>query len=168
MKELSKEDFLNMLKDYPEFASEVDLFLEIKGDDLYEQVVKHIETHKWLLQEKIPIYVTFRQAIYSWYGEVYEPLKMAIDHYGVNFLLGVTKLEAFFALSDHLNYLTVEKMQKLSDPANRPSVTGCPDSERLTQCVYVNIKHVVFSYLSLFAISKFHKWRYGIKAKLFT
>lgn len=163
----TKEEFLNMLKDYPEFADEIDLFLEIKGEDLYNQIVKHINTHKWLLQEKVSIKVSLRQAIYSWYEEVYEPLKMAIEQYDVDKYIKKTKLQTFFELSDHVHYLTLEKMEKLKDPAGRNSITGCPDNERLSSCVYININYSVFSFLSKFATSKFSRWWFGLKAKLF-
>ena len=92
---------------------------------------------------------------------------MVIEQYGIHILLGLTKLETFFALSDHLYFLTVEKAKTLKNGEGKNPVTGCIDNDRLNSCIYVNLNYAAFTYINKFAKSGFYRWWYGIKSKFY-
>lgn len=54
------------------------LDLDMSNKEMIDLIIHYIETHKWLLNEKIQFDITCDQAIFSWHENVYFPLLHAM------------------------------------------------------------------------------------------
>ena len=52
----------------------------IDDDNFLSQIEEYIRTHKWLINQNIDYSISCRQAIFSWFENVYKPLVYAMDH----------------------------------------------------------------------------------------
>ena len=103
----AKERFEDLIRNAPEFSSEV---FSLPEDDLYAEVLSQIEEHKYLTNEHIPYEITMREALYSWYENVYEPLMMAIDSENIVAAFpGKTRGDMFMWICSHWHFLKEEK-----------------------------------------------------------
>ena len=62
------------IKTYDWLLKETDL----KDDQLAELICEYINTHKYFINQTIPFTVSFDQAVFSWYENVYKPMLSAI------------------------------------------------------------------------------------------
>jgi len=80
------------------------------NEQVEEIIEDYIKTHKWLVNEKIPIEITFEQASDSWYELVFQPLMRSLNKTGVNKVLlkNMSLFEAFQKVSDSHLVLNIE------------------------------------------------------------
>ncbi len=73
-------------------------------------LLKHIELHKYLINEAIPYEISFDQAIFSWMENVYTPMINAMHRFklGKQFPM-FSEPELFRRVQDHLHFLSIEK-----------------------------------------------------------
>lgn len=50
----------------------------LSPEEVAQLIQKYVETHKWLINEKIPFEISFEQAVFSWHENVYQPLVRAL------------------------------------------------------------------------------------------
>lgn len=55
-----------------------ELNVDIGDDKIINLITDYISVHKWLINEKIDYKISYEQATFSWYENVYKPLKYAI------------------------------------------------------------------------------------------
>ena len=104
-REANYEQDLQMVRDV--LKAEHLTICEIKSIDRI--IYNHIMTHKWFINETIPFKVNIEDAIFSWEVNVYEPLMNAINKSGIlNYFKGVSKVDLFRKISDHMYYVRVE------------------------------------------------------------
>jgi hypothetical protein len=70
----TKDECLDEIKGYGWLMTAMNL----KDNEVAELVTEYINTHKWLIQEKIPFKVSLDQAVHSYYELVYRPLVNAM------------------------------------------------------------------------------------------
>lgn len=99
----AKARFDHLVRSRAEFAGED---FELTSEAEYEEVLSHIEEHKYYTNQNIPYEISIRDAVYSWYEEVYEPLMLAIDR---NRLLkdvpSATRGELYLWISRHWHFM---------------------------------------------------------------
>jgi hypothetical protein len=104
--------FQLLVANAPEFAGEDFVLI---NDDQYEEVLKSIKDHKYLLNQGIPYEITMRDALYSWYENVYEPIVLAIDDEGVSAAFpGHSRAELFLWVCRHWHYLKEARAKDVS------------------------------------------------------
>ena len=80
---------------------------EIKN--IEDTLLKHIETHKYLINENIPFTVNFDEAIFSWLENVFNPMMLAINKTNLaTYFPGIPATELFRRVQDHLYFLSIE------------------------------------------------------------
>jgi hypothetical protein len=90
-----------------------DLGLENEAD--WDALVDHIEVHKYLINQKIGWTITWQDAVFSWYENVYRPIMNIISSVQVQWAFpGMTLGQLFFAVCTNWYY-----MQE-SDPQAAP------------------------------------------------
>jgi len=151
---LSPEDFLEFLAEMPELANDISTFTHMKTDEIYGQIKLHIETHKYFIEEKIPVSLSLQRVVLSWYQNVFSPLVMAIEETNAEKIFPhKTKIELFLEISDHMYYLLEEKKRVVL--YNYGEGKSSQDIEKLAAYVYIPFNQVCFSYLSRNAP---HRW----------
>lgn len=107
-----RERFEELIHNAPEFKGE-DFVLS--DERQYAEVLKHIEEHKYLTNQVIPFEISQRDALFSWYEYVYEPLMMAIDGESiVADFPGKTRADLFMMICEHWHYLKENKGREVS------------------------------------------------------
>ena len=102
-----RERFEELIHNAPEFSGE-DFVLS--DESQYAAVLSHIEEHKYLTNQVIPYEISQREALYSWYENVYEPLMMAIDSESiVSAFPGKTRADLFMMICEHWHYLKSDR-----------------------------------------------------------
>lgn len=90
-----------------------DLGLENEAD--WDALVDHIEVHKYLINQKIGWTITWQDAVFSWYENVYRPIMNIISSVQVQWAFpDMTLGQLFFAVCTNWYY-----MQE-SDPQATP------------------------------------------------
>ena len=154
---LSKESCLAYLADLPEFANEIGTFTHMDNDEVYKQVILHIDTHKYFIEEKLPITITLKQSIASWFQNSYSPLMMAIEETHAEKLFPhMTKIELFLNISDHMYYLLEEK--KRIELFNLGEGKSSDARDKLAAYVFIPFNQVVFSYISKYSTNRFRRF----------
>jgi hypothetical protein len=70
----------SLLLGYPEIAAAFSFNLEQECSEwVLKQLNDYINTHKWLVNEKIPYEITIEQAFFSWYENVFRPQAAAME-----------------------------------------------------------------------------------------
>jgi hypothetical protein len=60
-----------------------DADLDFTSPGRYDQVIEHVLVHKYYLNQEIEAEISFRDALWSWYGNVYKPVTAAIQDEGL-------------------------------------------------------------------------------------
>ena len=96
-------DFDALVRSTAEFSGE-DFRLRTDGE--YAEVLTHIREHKYFTNENIPYEISMRDAVFSWYEEVYEPLMLAIDKSRLaKYVPDATRGELYLWISRHWHFL---------------------------------------------------------------
>jgi len=84
--------------------------LDLEDEDVAVALVEYVSTHKWLINESIPFEVTFDQAMYSWYENVYVPIMSSMkrtqiverffEKYFTEAMRKMTRFDVFQKVSD--------------------------------------------------------------------
>ena len=81
-----------------------DLGLEKEAD--WDALVDHIEVHKYLINQNINWTITWHDAVFSWYENVYRPIMSIISSVQVRWAFpDMTLGQIFFAVSTHWYYM---------------------------------------------------------------
>ncbi|MDC7226516.1 MAG: hypothetical protein PQJ61_07105 [Spirochaetales bacterium] len=80
--------------------------IEFPNDDGWNSLAEHVEVHNQYLTMKLGFNVTWKDAVFSWYENIYTPLYRAIMKRSVlRALPSMTTGEIYLAVSDHWFYL---------------------------------------------------------------
>ncbi|MFW6247316.1 MAG: hypothetical protein ACOC22_04060 [bacterium] len=75
-------------------------------DKEQEKLMKHIEEHKFFLNQDIPFEVTWDQAVFSWYDNIFRHVRNYYTHWATRFLFpGISVSEFYFQVMDHWHYM---------------------------------------------------------------
>lgn len=87
------ESYKDRLIGYKHMLTDIDL----TQDHIIESLANHVSTHRWLVNKEIPFTITFDQAIYSWYENVYRPIMCAVRYTGIlpRFIKGVKDQDTY-------------------------------------------------------------------------
>lgn len=97
-RKINKEEVLkNMFsKDGMDFENE-------KG---WNTLAEHVDVHHRNLENELNVNVSWNEALFSWYENVYLPLKLALSKRNTGWIFpGVKKGDIYLAVSDHWYYL---------------------------------------------------------------
>ncbi len=84
------------------------------NNDEWETLVDHIEVHKYFVNEKIAWTISWEDALFSWYENVFMPIMHIISHRQVQKAFpGKTVGQIFIDISNHW-YYKLEKDEKVS------------------------------------------------------
>lgn len=76
------------------------------SDKEFEILHTHIEEHKYFLNEDIPFTVNWDQAIFSWYDNIFRPVRSLYVNRIVSYLFPTyTKTRFYFEVADHWHYM---------------------------------------------------------------
>jgi len=90
----------------------------LANENEYAEVMRSIEDHKYLTNERIPFEISMDQAVFSWYENVYHPIMQAIDEAGLVFAFPDTsKAQLFMQVTSHWHFLKQEGGQDISATA---------------------------------------------------
>ncbi len=80
--------------------------LDFSGDNGWDTILEHIDTHKALLEKKHNIRADWFDYVFSWHEEVFLPLYRSISSRGYRRAFGDQKIgDLYLAVSDHWAYL---------------------------------------------------------------
>ncbi|NCN04572.1 MAG: hypothetical protein GW949_02960 [Spirochaetales bacterium] len=96
--------------------------LEFRDEDFvlgseseYAEVLNHIQEHKYYTNKTIPFEMSYPDAAYAWFEEVYEPVTLAIDtHRLVKAMPGSSRGELYLWVSRHWHFLKERMGQGVS------------------------------------------------------
>lgn len=146
--DISKEDFLLAYNSLPDLAEEIGNFTQMNKEDVFLQLKKHIEVHKYFIEEKLPISLSLKQAIHSWYKNVYSHLYSAMEETAVEKIFPqMSRLELYLQISDHMYYLLEEK--KNVEIFNLKHTATNAEKDKLTAYIFIPFNQVVYSYISI-------------------
>ena len=106
--EFTEEQCLEEVKSF----SWLMLGTSLKKDEVAGLIKGYINTHKYFLNEAIPFKVSFEQAVFSYYENVYQPITTAINNTGLYLLFekeGTPLIRAIQEVSDSHYYLNSGK-----------------------------------------------------------
>lgn len=82
------------------------------------ELAHHIEVHKYLINENITWTVTWDDAVFSWYENIYQPLLHAIERWEVrNAFPGKTIGQLYLAVATHWHFLKERDAAVTADDA---------------------------------------------------
>ncbi|KGE72818.1 DUF4032 domain-containing protein [Spirochaeta lutea] len=106
-----RKEFESLVLGTPEFSGEN---FQLTSDEQYHEVLQHISDHKYLTNERIPYEISMRDAVYSWYENVYEPISRAIDQEGLaGAFPGHSRAELYLWVCRHWHYLKEESRREV-------------------------------------------------------
>lgn len=72
----------------------------------FNKLHTHIEEHKYFLNEDIPFEVTWDQAIFSWYDNIYRHIRNYLTTWVVRVCFpNISMAEFYFQVMDHWHYM---------------------------------------------------------------
>lgn len=107
---MSVDSVANLLKGYPEVASFFGFNSNSTSDCskfVLTQIEGYIDTHKWLLNEKIPFNITLEQAFFSWYENVFRPQVFAMQQTHIIAFTGQENIWSVFDKVSKRRYFAV-------------------------------------------------------------
>lgn len=76
------------------------------SDSDIDILLQEIEVHKYLINKNIPWTISWDDAAFSWYENVYNPILRSLDEWAVSKALShLSRTEQYFAVSKHWYYL---------------------------------------------------------------
>lgn len=96
---MNSQDYSKEIKKYGWLSQGTNL----TSGEVAQLIQKYVETHKWLINEKIPFEISFEQAVFSWHENVYQPLVRTLFRsqlFDVYQKQGLTLFEAIQCISD--------------------------------------------------------------------
>lgn len=103
----AKKMFESWIEGAIEFTGET---FELHDDSRYAELVRHVLDHKYLANQKLSRELSMREAVYSWYEEVYEPVVRALDQNGITREFPeLTRTELFLQATQHWHFLKQHK-----------------------------------------------------------
>lgn len=77
--------------------------------DRFDDVVKHIEEHKYYVNELFPWEITWEQAVFSWYENIFIDVKRILSSKVAKFVVGEdSNVEFYFKTMDHWHFMKKE------------------------------------------------------------
>jgi hypothetical protein len=84
----------------------------LQNNEDWETLVEHIEVHKYFVNEKISWTISWEDALFSWYENVFTPIMYILSHRQVlKAFPDKTAGELFFDISNHWYYMQNEDNQ---------------------------------------------------------
>lgn len=75
-------------------------------DAEWETFAEHVATHKYFLGESIPGEVSWNDAVFSWYENVFSPIRNEVDSWEISTAFpGMSRAQLIFAISSHWYYM---------------------------------------------------------------
>ncbi|MFP4484178.1 MAG: hypothetical protein ACLFO1_04925 [Spirochaetaceae bacterium] len=97
--------------------------VDFTRDDGWETLAEHIEVHQYLLSQELGFAVTWEEAMFSWYENVYTPLKRATESWVVRRAFPKQRQgDLILAVSDHWHYLKQQDENTMPEEAARSFV----------------------------------------------
>jgi hypothetical protein len=97
----------------PSYLPRVTIEFSVPGG--YEKLIEHIEVHQWFMGEERKVSVSWKEAIISWYSEVYDPLITIIQE--LNILKNFphrTEADLYLWIIEHLYFLKEKYQEDIS------------------------------------------------------
>ncbi len=106
--------------------------MHFNSNEDWNAIAEHVNVHHQFLIEQLGEYVTYSQALYSWYENIYKALKLGIEISNLNLRFNnMSTGELYIAVSDHwynlkLNNPEVNAVEAVKDYAaiNKPKKRG--------------------------------------------
>ena len=79
----------------------------------HKKLINHIEEHKFLLNENIPFEITWDQAVFSWYDNIFRIVESHYNHWTTRILFSNVSISNFyFQVMEHWHYLKKDESKK--------------------------------------------------------
>ncbi len=80
--------------------------LDLRYDHEWEEIAEHIGVHKYFVNEDIRWTITWDDAVFSWYENVFTPMMQAIDAWEIkNAFPKKTRGQLYLAVATHWHFL---------------------------------------------------------------
>ena len=88
--------------------------MDLQNDAEWLELADHIDVHKYLINQQISWTVSWDDAIFSWYENVYQPMRRAIETWEVRRAFpNKTVGQLYLAVTTHWHYLK-QRNQRIS------------------------------------------------------
>lgn len=86
--------------------------LQVSHESDWETLAAHVEVHKYLINRHIGWTITWEDAVFSWYENVYVPTVRAVHRWDVRSAFpDLTDIQLYTAVSNHWHYLQTGAVQ---------------------------------------------------------
>lgn len=107
-----------LLKVYPDVIKNLGGEVILNDNAVMERLTLYINNHKWYVNQKLPFTVTFEEALFSWYENVFIPQKYEMDKKRVyRKLKEFTPFEQFDMVSNEYYYQSKKNNDVFYDTA---------------------------------------------------
>jgi len=80
--------------------------LGLTQESEWDALVEHIEVHKYLVNQRISWTISWKDAVFSWYENVYRPVLQAIESWEIKRAFpDMNRGQLFFAVCSHWYYM---------------------------------------------------------------
>ena len=94
--------------------------LDIENPEEWAEIAQHVDVHRYLINQNIPWKVSWSDAVFSWYENVYAPLKRAVQSWEIKNAFPDRSLgQRYLAVATHWHYLKERDPEVLPEEAAR-------------------------------------------------
>lgn len=80
--------------------------LELSDDAQWDELTDHVRVHRYLVNEAIPWTITWEEAVFSWFENVFRPVEQATRTWEVRHAFPtMTRGQLYLAIATHWHYL---------------------------------------------------------------
>lgn len=80
--------------------------LDLRHDHEWEEIAEHVQAHKYFVNEEIAWTISWDDAVFSWYENVYVPTRRAIDQWEIRAAFpGKSLGQLYLAVATHWHFL---------------------------------------------------------------
>lgn len=95
-----------------------DFAITVSDDRAWERFREHVQVHKYLLQRELPVRVSWDDALFSWYENVFVPMMRAVQTWEVRSAFPrQTNGDLFLGITDHWHYLKERNPETTAEAA---------------------------------------------------
>lgn len=94
--------------------------LDLRFDHEWEEIAEHVEVHKYYVNQKIDWTITWDDAVFSWYENVFRPTMRAVSAWEIrNAFPAKTRGQLYLAVATHWHFLKEKNPDVTIDEAAR-------------------------------------------------
>lgn len=94
--------------------------LELDSPQEWDEIVHHIEVHRYLINQNIPWKISWADAVFSWYENVFAPIRRAVEAWEIKAAFPDRSMgQLYLAVATHWHFLKESQADVLPEEAAR-------------------------------------------------